>query len=294
MDETDLFILIKLLENSRFTFRKIAEMTNMSVAAIHKRIKSLVDDGIINAFIARPSIISLKCQWVLIFGTSNAKSMDAVSKELGQHESITFVGITGGKFLYISALLRDISELQEYGVYVSKTAQINKPTIGIINVPYLTLPESLTSIDYKILKTLNRNSRKPISDVAEDVGISAKTVRKRLDRMIENKLVTFTIQLTPMYKGSLGLVFHIFLNEGTNMKSTIQHIKEKYAKNIADCLDYSNIPNFFTMHTWIKTARDAQKIQKELQTEGFKDIIPYIILSGSHYECWVDKLLRTK
>ena len=121
MDEIDLIILRKLSKNSRLTYRELAEMTNMSVSGIHKRIKSLEDDGIINAFIARPSVIALKCLWVLIFGTSNAKSIDAVSKELGQHESIFYIVITGGKFLYVAGYLRDISELQDFSAYVPRT-----------------------------------------------------------------------------------------------------------------------------------------------------------------------------
>jgi DNA-binding Lrp family transcriptional regulator len=294
MDEIDLIILKKLLENSRLTYRKLAEMTNMSISAIHKRIKSLVDGEIINAFIARPSIIALKCLWVLIFGTSNAKSMNAVSNELGQHESTYFIGIAGGKFFYINAILRDISELQEYSSYVSRVAHISEPTIGIINMPYITTPEPLTSIDYKILKSLNIDARKPTTDIADDVGVSAKTVRKRLDRMIENKLATFTIKWTPLYENSFITVFHLFLNEGTNINSTIQHINEKYSKNIWYCLSFSNIPNFLTMHTWTKTTQNSQRIQEELQTEGFKDVIPHIFLSGKWYDCWVDQLLRTK
>jgi len=294
MDEIDLFILNILLENSRLTYRELADMINMSVSAVHKRINKLVDDGIITAFIARPSVIALKSLYVLIFGTSNAKSMDVVSKELGQHESIKFVGITGGNFLYISALLRNISELQEYSSYVSKTAQISEPTIGIVNVPYMTTPEPLTSIDYKILKSLNRDARKPIIDIADDVGLSAKTVRKLLDRMVENKLVSFTIEWLPIYENSFVTVFHIELNEGTNINSTIQHLNDKYSQNIAYCFNYSNIPNFFTLHTWTNTAQDSQRIQEELQTEGFKNVIPHIFLTAKWYECWVDQILRTK
>ena len=293
MDEIDLLILKKLLENSRLTYRDLAEMNNMSVSAIHKRIKKLEDDGIITAYIAQPSILALKCLFILIFGTSNAKSMDVVSKELGQHESVRFVGIAGGKFLYITAYLRDISELQDYSAYVSKTAYISEPTIGIINVPYLTTPEPLTSIDYKILKTLNRNARKPITDIADDVGLSAKTVRKHLDRMVENKLASFSIQWMP-HKKNFVIVFHVTLNDGTNMDSTLQHIYEKYSQNIAYCLNYSNIPNFITVHTWAKNAQDSMRIQEELQTEGFKDVIPHIYLSAEWYDCWVDQLLRTK
>lgn len=293
MDETDYFLLKKLLENSRVTYRELADMTDMSVSAIHKRIRRLIDDGFITAFIARPSYVALKSLLVVIYGTSKAKSVDEVSKELGQHESVHYIGISGGKYLQVSAFLRDISELQEYSSYVSKTARISEPTIGIVNLSYLTFPEPLTTIDFKILKTLNRDARKPITDIAEDVGISSKTVRKRLDRMIENNLVTFTIELI-IHKIIYVTVFHVYLNEGTDLNSTIQRINEKYYKNLVYCLNYSNIPNFFTLHTWALNAQESQRIQEELQNEGFKDIIPRIFLSAKWYECWIDQLLRTK
>jgi DNA-binding Lrp family transcriptional regulator len=294
MDEIDFIIIKKLIENSRVTYRELAEIIDMSITTIHKRMKSLVDDGIINAFTARPSIIALKSLVVVIFGTSKAKSLDAVSQELGQHESIMGIGIAGGKFLSIGAYLRNISELQEFSSYVSKTAQISEPTIGIINMPYITTPEPLTTIDYKILRSLNKDSRKPITDIADDTGLSAKTVRKRLDRMIENNLAEITIELRLLAKDCFVTIFHIFLNEGTSMNSTLKHIKEKYSQKFSHCLSYSNIPNFITLHTWAKTPQDSEKIHKELQTEGFKDIIPHIFLSVKYYDCWVDQLLRTK
>lgn len=293
MDEIDLILMRKLLENSRLTYRELAEMKNMSVSAIHKRIKKLEEDEIITAYIAQPSIVALKCLFIIIFGTSDAKSMDAVSKELGQHESIRFVGIAGGKFLYITAYLRDISELQDYGSYVSNTAQIKEPTIGIINIPYITTPEPLSSIDFKILKTLNRDARKPLTDIADDVGLSVKTIRKYLDRMIENKLASFSIQWMP-HKNSFVVVFHLILKEGTDMNSTLQRINKKYYQNIAYCLNYSNIPNLITLHTWAKNPQDSLKIQKELHTEGFKDIISHIFIDAKWFDCWVDQLLRTK
>lgn len=293
MDETDYFLLKRLIENSRVTYRELAEITGISVSAVHKRIKSLEEDGFINTFIARPSYIALKYLVVTIFGTSKAKSMDALSKELGQQENVFYIGIAGGKFLYVSGYLRDISELQDFSTYISKTAQISEPTVGILNFPYLTTPEPLTVIDYKILKTLNRDARKPITDIADDVGLSAKTVRKRLDRMIENYLATFTIELT-VHKVIFLTVFHIYLNEGTNTKSMIDHIYQKYSKNVVYCLSYSNIPYFITMHTWAENPQESQRIQEELQTEGFKDVIPHIFLSAKWYECWLDQLLRTK
>ena len=294
MDEIDLTILKKLLENSRLTYRELANITNMSVSATHKRIKNLVDEKIINAFTARPSPIALKYLIVSIFGRSNAKSMDTVSKELGQHENIFIIAIASGKILYITGFLRDITSLRDYSAYVSKIANISEPTIGIMNLPYITTPEPLTTIDYKILKTLNRDSRKPIIDVADNVGISANTVRKRLNRMIENNLVDFSIEWTIKAENNLLTAFHLYLKEDTNIDSTIQYLYEKYYQNISACMSYSNIHSFITMYTWTKTAQESQRIQKKLQAEGFKDLIPHIFLTIRFYDCWVDQLLRTK
>jgi DNA-binding Lrp family transcriptional regulator len=294
MDKIDLFIIRRLLENSRLTYRELSDMIDMSVSAVHKRIRSLEDDGVINAYIARPSLISLKYLWVAMFGISHAKSLDLVSKELGQHENVSMVSITGGKFIYIKAYLRDISELQEYTSHVSKVAQISEPTVGIVDVPYVTTPEPLTSVDYKILKTINKDARKPITDIADDVGISAKTVRKRLNRMIEHKLVSFTIQWSPMYENSYFTLFYLFLNEGTDLNSAIQYLNEKHSQNIAYCLTFSNIPNLILLCTLTRTSKDTQIIQEELHTEGLKDVIPHIFFSIKWYDCWVDQLLRTK
>ena len=236
------------------TYRELAEITDMSVSAIHKRIKNLEDDGIITAYIARPSAIALKYLNVIIFGKSNAKSIDAISKELGQHECVDGVGILGGKLLYVGVLLRDVSELQELSGYVSRTGQISEPTVGILNYPYVIQPEPLTSTDYKILKTLNRDARKPIVDVADDLGLSARTVRRRIDRMIENNLAEFTLEWLPLYENTFITVFHLYLNEGTDLNFTIQHLSEKYSQNTIYIVSFSNIPNLILLSVWNKTA----------------------------------------
>jgi DNA-binding Lrp family transcriptional regulator len=48
MDEINLFIIRSFLENSHLTYRELADLTDMSVSAIHKRIRNLEEVGIIN------------------------------------------------------------------------------------------------------------------------------------------------------------------------------------------------------------------------------------------------------
>jgi len=58
MDEIDFIILKKLMENSRVTYRELAEIIDMSVSSTYKRINKLLEDEVIEAFTARLSAIA--------------------------------------------------------------------------------------------------------------------------------------------------------------------------------------------------------------------------------------------
>ena len=58
MDKTDVILSQLLLANSRRSYRELAEKLNLSVTAVHNRIQSLIEMGIIRKFIARPSVFA--------------------------------------------------------------------------------------------------------------------------------------------------------------------------------------------------------------------------------------------
>ena len=125
MDPIDLRIAKILLTNCRITYRDISQTLDLSVNAIYKRVQNMIEAGVIRAFTAKPSLIGLKAVNVLVFGQSEGTNLNDISKELGSHESIYFVGNAGGNFLYIDGYLREISELNEYTALVSRNAKIN-------------------------------------------------------------------------------------------------------------------------------------------------------------------------
>jgi DNA-binding Lrp family transcriptional regulator len=53
MDKADVILCQLLLMNSRLSYRRLADMLNLSVAAVHSRIQSLIDAGVIRKFTAR-------------------------------------------------------------------------------------------------------------------------------------------------------------------------------------------------------------------------------------------------
>jgi len=56
-------------------------------------------------------------------------------------------------------------------------------------------------IDYQIIKKLQKNSRKPAKKIAEELNLNDRTVRKRIDRMIEMGVGRFALILDPAMFG---------------------------------------------------------------------------------------------
>jgi Winged helix-turn-helix DNA-binding len=56
--------------------------------------------------------------------------------------------------------------------------------------------EQPTYVDFKIIRCLLDNPRMEISDIAEKISMSSKTVTRRLEKMIENHVLDFTVQIT--------------------------------------------------------------------------------------------------
>ncbi len=65
-------------------------------------------------------------------------------------------------------------------------------------------------LDYRIIKKLQQNSRQSAKQIATDLKVNDRTVRKRLDRMIEMDIGRFALILDPV-KFGYGLSVDIFL-----------------------------------------------------------------------------------
>jgi DNA-binding Lrp family transcriptional regulator len=62
-------------------------------------------------------------------------------------------------------------------------------------VAFQNVREQPTYVDFKIMRCLLDNPRMQISDIAEKISMSSKTVARRLEKMIGNDVLDFTIQI---------------------------------------------------------------------------------------------------
>ncbi|MHA2131133.1 MAG: winged helix-turn-helix transcriptional regulator, partial [Promethearchaeota archaeon] len=218
MDEIDFALCMMLVVNSRIPYRKLAETFKMSVNSIHKRIKSMVDLGIIQNFNTKLSFLNFSNPiHVILYGRSKIDNKTGLLQKLGNHECIFNVTQASDHLIYVHGLIKNFQGLDPLVLFVRQKGEINDLEIGLIStVPNPNVIQtsnvnqtskindaeekgkvSLSNLDYLIINTLKNNSRNPLSNIAEEVGASTKTVRRHLEKLIDKNLIDFSIDWYP-------------------------------------------------------------------------------------------------
>jgi len=172
MDEIDFSILRILSDNCRAPYEAIARSVSLTGNAVRERIKKLVEDGVIERF--------WLCVNPAFFGYNVVVSL---------FESYP----PAGKYMFVAESLN--------GYYA--TASLSRGTDGMHgSIMSFVYPKSVPSccvseMDKKIIRSLRKDPRKSIYSIARELSISTKSVKKSIDKLIENDVIQPTIFVQP-------------------------------------------------------------------------------------------------
>ncbi|UCG70122.1 MAG: Lrp/AsnC family transcriptional regulator [Thermoplasmata archaeon] len=303
MDEIDILICQKLMQNARIPYREIASELKLTVAAIHNRIQNLQDAGIIKAFTANISLSYLDMVSVLLFGSSKADSMDEVARSLNKDSRTNALLVSTGNFIYVSGYLNHLSDLESYTDYIKNTCSLTSVTVAIeaFGPPGQTKPtrsepkRRLSPLDLKIIDSLHWDARKRITDIAKEVGVSSKTVKRHLNSMIENQTIELVIQWHPDSSNDIIPFIHVNLMDGSDKFKVGMELMRTLGPRVVFFRQFSNIPNFIILVGWSNTMKEMKELIDELENrEDVVSAIPYAIYTGYRFETFRDDIINTK
>jgi DNA-binding Lrp family transcriptional regulator len=281
--------------NSRLSYRELAEKLDLSVNAVHKRIKAMTDSGIIRAFTAEISLAVFGAIRVLVFGRSDLESVDGVQEKLRKNDSIYWVLLGGGNYLYVGACVKEISQLNQYVSFVKNEAKIEDPVVAIMNTSTIKISEALHPLDYQIIYSLRKDSRRPASDVAEELGVSAKTVHRRLERMLHQGAVELSIEWYPDASNDVFAMTHLKIKPAANNDSVGVSLMQKYNPNLITYFSFSNLPNLLLGFVWANTLKELKGILERIHSEEVvESSMSNVPFTGYIFDTWRDKLLIEK
>ncbi|MFW9850369.1 MAG: winged helix-turn-helix transcriptional regulator [Candidatus Thorarchaeota archaeon] len=227
MDAFDRILMSELASNCRVSFTDLAKKYDVSVNTIKKRVENLVEEGVIVAFDVQIPLSILGASFAVVTMKLTPEWSRESIQALGEHPNIYGIasGIQSEAFALV--LYRSNQELtQVVDLLISSTGVSDTETIPLL--PPLTggmvsstkSLDNLKKIDWKILQKLRRNGRMQLGDLADNVGSSPASVRKRLKFMRDNGLIEETILVNPGV--SQGMVVMLALGL-PGLSSEIQH-----------------------------------------------------------------------
>jgi len=301
MDDTDLRLCQILIVNSRLPHRELAERLGLSVQAVHRRIQSLVEEGVISAFTTRISASYLNAVQAFIFGIPGLTSFKQVVERLEGDDRTAIVIAVSGNNIFIIALLRNVSELEGYVEFVKKDLAMSAPGVALEGTtqfpnapdrPSGAAKAPLTELDLRILRSLHHDSRKAVEDVSAEIGVSAKTVKRHLDRMVAEGAVEFGIDFIPTASSGNLSVLAVVLKPGSDRTVVRRELAAAYGPALVTITTPSNLPDALMIQAWSPTLQKQQELVEKIGAHpGVASVVSHIPQEARTFETWRDRML---
>ncbi|MGB9718580.1 MAG: ArsR family transcriptional regulator [Thermoproteota archaeon] len=128
--------------------------------------------------------------------------------------------------------------------------------------------------------------------VAEELRVSTKTVRHRLERMMELGLVNMSIDWYPDASNDIIAILHLNLKPGADSDATGKAL-QKHWPNVFMSWSFSNIPSLILSFAWTNTMKELKELCKKLEQESvFQPVSPNVLYTGYVFKTWVDRLVE--
>ena len=299
MDDTDRKLMLLIYEDPRMHLRELARRLGITRQAVHHRMRVLTKAGVFRTIKAAISNYYLDGVPVAVWGKSNAASAEETFESLGGSEFTTCVRVAGGNDLFVAGYLRDISELSSYVEFVKKAAEMPEPTVGILCVGDGINPLSfdggmrkqshkeLSPIDLKIIASLQDDARKPIAEIADAVGVSAKTVRCHLEAMRREGSLDFDSPWDVPSGEDMVTMIYVNLRRGADKVKVARRLLSIDRIHIMYMRQFSNLPCLLLGLIYSNKMTEIRKILGAIEDdEDVLSVTPNLIYFERLYPAW--------
>ena len=280
MDETDRLILKELQRNCRVSYEKLSRDLGITGNSVKRRVKKLIEEGVIDSFILRLSFAMVGAESMLTLveldGTQNDEE---IIEKIGNHQFVNRVGFDSHGWLVVWVEYVGTEGLSEISSFI-------RGLDGVQDVELNLLPPSdrgkkivFTRTQLRILKVLLDNPRMPVSKIAKEAGVTTKRARKVLRELEESEAISFSARVNINAGSSTIFVLRLSWDEKEiSSKEIQQYAQEHYPFMYYGAHISASSPRMFAMFT-SEHIREAEAIARDLQklpsVEHEITVIPY-------------------
>lgn len=192
MDNLDIKILSRLLNNCRESDRQIGKELGVSGSSVRARIQKMEKSEIIENFTMKvdPPLLGLGVVYIVVSGQNVKEILEQVSL-VGKPFFV--VPCVGGITVCGIVVKENIKEKIELAKNLMKDIRV----LSIFEAESTEQRSNLTKTDLEILEQLLKNPRQRIETISKKINLSTKTVTRCIEKLNENESIQFTLVYDP-------------------------------------------------------------------------------------------------
>jgi DNA-binding Lrp family transcriptional regulator len=270
IDGTDIEIMKLLTKDCRLSYREIGLTLGIATNTVKRRIKNLVSRRIIEGFLVRVNLGAFGYSNICNLTIKHRGNKEKIEEYLQNLGYVFLEGdCIGGISRFVVASKERIDKKLELLPELVRRVQLIDIYIGKWESDFV-----FTTNDLRILKCLIQKPRMKIKDIAQAIHVSQKTVKRRIDSMLFNRIIDFTILVNPrQMKGyiNVGIFIHI---EKKYREEVIKEIYQEIKNLLVFESPYENIDtmgfNLYVENMWeiesIQNRAESMKGVKNMST----------------------------
>ena len=225
LDNLDIKILSRLLNNCRESDRQIGKELGISGGSVRARIRKMEDAKIIENFTIKvdPPVLGLGVVYIVVSGQDIAEILEQISL-VGNPFFV--VPCVGGVSVCGIVVKGNLEEKIELANKLMKDVRV----LSIFEAESPGFNSNLTKTDLEILEQLMKDPREKIESISKKTNFSTKTITRCIEKLNENEGIQFTLVYDPAK--IKGFIPHAILTwiEG-DLKKTLKKMEKQFSES---------------------------------------------------------------
>jgi len=284
MDNLDIKILSRLLNNCRESDRQIGIKLGMSGGAVRARIRKMMEKKIIEEFFIKiePPVLGYGILYFVVSGQNINEILEQVNL-VG--EPYFVVPCVGG----ITVCGISVKENLNQKIVLAKKLMKDVRVLSIFEAENPEFISNLTKTDLEIIEELIKDPRQRIEQLAKNTKMSTKTITRCIEKLHENDGIQFTLVYNP--KKIQNFIPHAILTwiKG-NLEETLKDVNNTFSESYLQTpvIAKNQIVLFMYSDNIFKMDETTQKVRNVKNIESADLFIPKKIL---FYTKWIEQAM---
>ncbi len=304
MDETDIRILRVLgftpFQNGvrgpdAMRASHVAAQLGLGTELVKDRITKMEAAGVIQGYEAFPNLRHLGLAQTTVHYNVDGRAKSKVADRLRDMEGISGVFEFVGPGLCVDVYYRDQGELERRLRLIGTLTEAPAPS-RLFDYPYPDIGGELTGLDWRILHALRKDARRGPNEIGEEVGVSGKTVHRRIERMVAQNAFDVVPRLDPgEFPDLIPLNLACYFDPAAAAKTVASITKE-----LGEQVFYAWVPpsaqvGNFDIFAWVRKPREIEALRRRVgAVSGVERVEAMLPCNAVFTSDWLTQAIRAR